>query len=113
MQEKVASVARKGNLKDFFMVQEVPPGQTFQGAIFGLDPFSMTGQNELLIRIGLHRSGMVRLRPVKTVKSVCLNAATAALFGQDLPVGRYCLHGLQLTSPMDLAHATEEVGRWL
>lgn len=112
LQEKVANVARKGNLKDFFMIQEVPPGQVYRGAIFGLDPFEASGQGELVIRIGLHRSGMVRLRPDTQIRTVCLNAATAALFGQDLPVARYCLYGLQLTPPLGLEDAIEEVRQW-
>ena len=112
LQEKVASVARKGNLKDFFLVQEIPPGQIYRGAIFGLDPFAVSGQRELIIRIGLHRSGMVRLRPDEQVKTVYLNAATAALFGRELPVARYCLHSLQLTSSFDLSSAAEEVQQW-
>lgn len=112
LQEKIDSVTRKGNLKSFFSTQEVPQGQIFRGAIFGLDPFEATGQSELVIRIGLHRAGMVRLKPDSRVDTVCLNAATGALFDRELPVGRYCLHSLQLTPPMGLAEAGEEVGQW-
>ena len=88
LKEKVDNVTRKGNLKSFFMTQEVPPGQVFRGAIFGYDPFAITGQRELVIRVGLHRAGMVRLRPAPEVDTICLNAATAALFGRELPVAR-------------------------
>lgn len=116
MQAKVASVAKRGNLKDFFYTQEVPPGQTFTGAIFGLDgfdPFEEAGLEELVIRIGLHRNGMVRLeRSEDQGAAVRLNASTAALFGRELPVDRYCLHSLQLTPWMDLEAAREEVARW-
>jgi hypothetical protein len=112
LQEKIDSVTRKGNLKSFFSTQEVPQGQIFRGAIFGFDPFEATGQPELVIRIGLHRAGMVRLKPDNRVDTVCLNAATAALFDRELPVGRYCLYGLQLTPPMGLAEAGMEVRQW-
>lgn len=112
LQEKVANVARKGNLKDFFLIQEVPSGQIYRGAIFGLDPFAVSGQSELVIRIGLHRSGMVRLRPDTRIDTVCLNAATAALFGRELAVSRYCLYSLQLTLPMGLEDAADEVRQW-
>lgn len=112
LQEKIDSVTRRGNLKSFFSTQEVPQGQVFRGAIFGLDPFTATGQQELVIRIGLHRAGMVRLKPATAVDTVCLNAATAALFERELGVARYCLHSLQLTPPMGLAEAAEEVARW-
>lgn len=118
MKEKVDNVARKGNLKTFFWVQEVPPYQHFYGAVFGVDPFQETGQQELVVRIGLHRNGMVRLsRPEADDEAACprtvrLNAATAALFGRELPVERYLLHGLQLTPPLSLDAAAAEVATW-
>lgn len=115
-QKKVQDVAKKGNLKDFFYTQEVPPEQIFRGTVFGMDefdPFAEVGRNELVIRIGLHRGGMVRLRKaVSAVSQVRLNAATAHLFGRELPVDRYCLYDLQLTPWMALADAVEEVSRW-
>jgi hypothetical protein len=109
--EKLQSVVKRGNFKDFFRIQEVPPGQVFYGAIFNLNPFQMAIKKELVLRIGLHRNGMVRLTP-HDVKKVCLNAATAALFGRELPVERYCLHSLQLTPAMSLASAAQEVALW-
>lgn len=112
LKEKVANVAKRGNLKDYFLTQEAPPGQIFKGALFGFDPFVATGQQELVIRIGLHRSGMVKLEPDPLIQTVQLNAATAALFGRELPVARYCLYGLQLTPPMPLDEAVEEVMQW-
>jgi hypothetical protein len=112
IKEKIQNVAKKGNLKDFFMTQEVPPQQVFRGAIFGLDPFTATAQRELVIRIGLHRAGMVRLERDSEIEEVRLNAATAALFERELPVARYCLHSLQLTPVMPLAEAAEEVTTW-
>lgn len=112
IKEKIHNVARKGNLKDFFHTQEVPPEQEFYGAIFGFDPFSHTGEPELVIRIGLHRGGMLKLEPALHVTSVRLNAATAALFSRELSVERYCLHGLQLTPKQPLAEAAIEVLEW-
>lgn len=111
LKQKVQDVAKKGNLKDFYSIQEVPPGVMFHGVVFGADPFAASGRSELVIRIGLQRNGMVRLRPA-TVDSVRLNAATAALFGQRLPVQRYLLHGLQLTPEMTVAQALDEVSKW-
>ena len=110
--EKIQNVAKKGNLKEYFLTQEVPPEQVFHGAIFGFDPFAATGQKELVIRIGLHRNGMVKLEPDRGIAQVRLNASTAALFGRELPVERYCLHSLQLTKPLELDEAAEEVGFW-
>lgn len=102
----------KGNLKQFWTTQEVPPYTVYRGALFGIDPFRETGQDSLLIRIGLHRNGMVRLTRDHEVAEVCLNAATAALFDRQLPVARCLLYQLQLTSPLPLAVAAAEVGQW-
>lgn len=111
LKEKIQNVANKGNLKAFFLTQEVPPAQTFTGAVFGFDPFAVTEQRELVVRIGLHRNGMVKLEPAP-VEKVRLNAATAALFGRELAVERYLLHGLQLTAPLSLADAAQETAQW-
>lgn len=112
LKEKIQNVAKKGNLKDFFYTQEVPPGQEFRGALFGFDPFEATGENTLVIRVGLHRNGMVKLERDDSVTRVRLNASTAALFGRELPVERYCLHTLQLTGWLNLAEAAGEVRGW-
>lgn len=116
-QKKLDDVTRKGNLKTFFHTQEVPPDQLFYGAIFGFDPFAHTGRDSFVIRIGLHRNGMVELSrpdPESAVTGVWLNAATAALFNPDnsLPVTRYCLHSLQLSPKLPLQQAFAEVSQW-
>lgn len=111
MKQKLYAVTSKGNLKTYFFTQEVPPGVVFNGALFGFDPFAYSGQDELVIRIGLHRSGMLRLRRSE-VQQVRLNAATAALFGRELPVERYLLYGLQLTQTMPVRQALQEVQQW-
>lgn len=112
LKEKIQNVAKKGNLKDFFYTQEVPPEQVFRGALFGFDPFAATGETALVIRIGLHRGGMVKLERDDSVTQVRLNAHTGALFGRELPVERYCLHTLQLTGPLDLSQALREIRSW-
>ncbi len=108
---RIQDVVKKGNLKDFFTTQEVPAGVTYTGALFGFDPFAATGESELIIRVGLHRNGMVRLRPTQ-VEQVQLNAATAALFGRELAVERYLLYGIQLTPRMPVKAALAEVQQW-
>lgn len=111
-QEKIREVTYKGNLKQFFLIQEVPPGVVFTGAIFGFNPFAAANQDELVIRIGLHRNGMVRLSRDTKVATVRLNAATASLFGRELTVDRFLLYGLQLAPPMALRDAADEVAQW-
>lgn len=115
LQRKIQDVAKKGNLKDYFHVQEVPAEQEFKGAVFGLegfDPFEESGQSEIVIRVGLHRGGMVLLKKTETNAPVRLNAATAALFARELSVERYCLHSIQLTPPMNPNDAVREVIHW-
>lgn len=117
LKQKLYKVTSSGNLKDFFTTQEVPPGILFHGALFGFDPFKHTNLDEIVIRIGLHRNGMVRLTrgaesSEDTLEGVRLNAATAHLFGRDLSVDRYLLHGIQLTPKMPLKEALEEVLQW-
>ena len=65
----------------------------------------------MVIRIGLHRNGMVLLEPAN-IETVRLNAATAALFDDDLEVERYCLHNLQLSPAYSLKEAREKVFKW-
>jgi hypothetical protein len=106
---------KKGNLATYFLTQEAPPNITFKGVLFGLDgfnPFKASGRSEIVIRIGLHRNGIVRLRPTKPVPEIVLNAATAQLFGQELPVSRYLLHDLQLTPSLDVDQASRYVNQW-
>lgn len=105
------TVTSKGNFKTYFSTQEVPAGVRYTGALFGFDPFKATGRSELVIRIGLHRNGMVRLTPIE-VGQVQLNAATAHLFGRELSVERYLLYGIQLTPKMSTQQALSEVLQW-
>ncbi len=112
------TATRSGNFKRYYRIQEVPHNQEFYGAIFGFDPFEYAGQIEpgrkdiLVIRIGLHRNGMVRLEPAD-VKEVCLNAHTAGqYFNQELDMSRYILHSLQITPAMPVQKALEKVMQW-
>ena len=99
-------------MKDFFKTQEIPEGQIFTGALFGLNGFNpFKEQKKLVIRIGLHRNGMVLLEQ-SDIKAVRLNAATAALFDNELEVERYCLHNLQLSPAYSLKEAHEKVTKW-
>jgi hypothetical protein len=115
-QKKLRDVVSKGNLKQFWTIQEVPPEMVFCGALFGPDPFADMHLDSIVIRVGLHRNGMVKLERVPKIDpeihQVRLNAATAALFGQELAVERFLLYGLQLTRPMPIAEAAAEVSRW-
>jgi hypothetical protein len=112
--DKVRRAAASGNFKEFFSIQEVPPQQVFQGAIFGADPFVVAGRRvaALVVRIGSNRAGMVELRRDDSITHVRLNAATAALFGRTLRAERYLLDEMQMTAALPLPAAAEEVAAW-
>jgi hypothetical protein len=112
--EKVRRAAASGNFKEYFTIQEVPPGQVFQGAVFGEDPFARAGGvKDFAVRVGSNRTGMLKIERDDSVTQVRLNAATALLFGRSLPVERYVLHELQLTAAFkDLDTAAREVETW-
>ena len=112
IKRKIQDVAKKGNLKDFYQTQEIPEGQVFTGALFGFNPFQKMGKETLVIRVGLHRNGMLKLEPDNSVQEVHLNAGTAALFGRELAVERFCLYGLQLSPLLPLPEAATEVAEW-
>jgi hypothetical protein len=112
--EKVRRAAASGNFKEYFTIQEVPPGQVFRGAVFGADPFArVQGMDALVVRIGSNRTGMLKIERDDSVETVRLNAATALLFGRTLAVERYILHELQLTSAMKLDEAAVEIETWM
>jgi hypothetical protein len=111
--DKVRRAASSGNFKEFFTIQEVPPEQVFRGAIFGMDPFLVVnGSSSLVVRIGSNRTGMVLVERDDSVKSVRLNASTAALFGRPLPAERYLLDEMQMTPELSLEDASAEVAQW-
>lgn len=113
IQKKFRAVADKGNWKDFFLIQEIPQGQRFNGCIFNFDPFEYCGLDDIVIRVGLHRNGMLRLRKARGEFPVRLNAWTAGLFGRHLKVTRFLLFNIQLTPEMDTTEALEEVKKWV
>lgn len=109
---KLRGVVDSGNLKDFFHTQEVPPEQQFIGALFGYDPFKAYKRTYFVVRVGLHRSGLLKLEPTM-VEQVCLNVWTASvLFGREMSVARYVLHSLQLSPFMPVSTALDEVMQW-
>ena len=110
--DRVRRAASSGNFKEYFLIQEVPPGQQFHGAVFGQDPFELAGSDQIVTRIGVNRTGMLLLERGDAAKSVRLNAATAALFSRDLRMERYVLHHLQLSAPLKLEDAALEVAQW-
>jgi hypothetical protein len=125
MPKRIMDATSTGNLKTYYFIQEVPPRAVFHGAVFGRDPFALASEaagqpiEDLIVRIGLRRAGLVRLTPAADVREVRLNIHTAkVIFGVDLPraeglrVDRYVLHDFQLTSPIAIERAAEIVASW-
>jgi hypothetical protein len=115
---RFTSAAKRGNFKDYFRVQSIPTAYggeagvgVFHGAVFGPDPFP-PGEDGLVIRVGKSRSGMLLLEREPGERSVRLNAYTAELFGEELPVERYMLHTLQASPCMSFAEAAWRLSAW-
>lgn len=123
-QKRVMEATGTGNLKAWFYIQEVPVGMTYDGAIFGPDPFRMASEiegrcvSEIVVRTGRHLGGLLKLTREKEARPVRLNAHTAHLFGQHpeddpaMAVDVFALYDMQLTAPMELDAAAAKVGTW-
>ncbi|WP_318509778.1 hypothetical protein [Photobacterium leiognathi] len=109
---KISAGSSKGNLKDFYRIQEVNVGAVYHGVIFGADPFALSGQPELIVRVGKHRQGMIRVKPVSLPETVVLNAYTASVFDREISLSEYLLHTIQLSMPMTPQEALAEVSAW-
>lgn len=109
---KISTGASKGNLKDFYRIQEVNAGSIYHGVIFGYDPFKISGSSELIVRLGKHRQGMALVKKVVLPKNVILNAYTASVFGREIALSQYLLHTIQLSKPMEPKEALSEVLSW-
>lgn len=120
---RFTSAAKRGNLKDYFRVQAIPQAHgsndargevgvgVFHGAVFGPDPFPPS-EDSLVVRVGKNRSGMLLLERAGDERPLRLNAYTAALFGDELPVERYVLHTLQTTPTISFAEAERRLATW-
>lgn len=106
MQKFMAS----GLFKKTFYVYEVAPGATYQGILYGPDPFGFG--KELILRVGVGRLGMLRLVRAEEVSDCRLNTATACLFGQTLPEEGRILDTIRLSRPYPPEEAAEVLASW-
>lgn len=111
-QVNIRRASASGNFKEYFSIQEVPPGQEFEGILVGEDPFEIAGMDEFSIRIGSNRTGIARIRKCDTPESVTVNVATGALFGRKIPVDRFILNEMLASPEMTATDAAVEMSKW-
>jgi hypothetical protein len=99
-----------GLYKKTFYVHEVAPGATYQGILYGPDPFAFG--EELIVRVGVGRTGLLRMERAKEVSDCRLNSATARLFGQVLPEEGRILDTIRLSRPYPPDEAAEVLASW-
>lgn len=99
-----------GMYKKTFYVHEVAPGARYHGVLHGPDPFHLS--DELVVRIGVGRLGLLRLRRDADERRYHLNAATAALFGLTLSEENRILDTIRLSQQYPVGEAVEILAKW-
>lgn len=103
-----------GNFKKTFFVHETAVNSTYSGCLYGADPFEITQQESLVIRVGVSRLGMVKLTR-EQVPEVQLNLATAHLFNtqnNQLLEAYRVMDTIRVSQPISLANAGQLLAQW-
>lgn len=109
MQKNMSS----GFYKNQFFTHSVRPGAKYYGLLVGPDPFTLTETDEIVVRVGVGRAGMVKLTRSSEQKPVQLNAATARLFARPVEAEYRILDTIQPSRLYDIAEAVKELSAWL
>lgn len=109
MQKNMSS----GFYKNQFFTHSVKPGAEYYGLVVGPNPFILAENDELLVRIGVGRTGLLRLRRSILEREVRLNAATAQLFRRPVEAGYRILDTIRPSRPYTVAEALKELYAWL
>ena len=113
--------ARKsGNIKDYYHIQEVAVGSVFHGFFLHADPLRIANDtygehlDQLVVRLGLGRTGIGLLERCASQHSIHLNLHTARLFDPDVDVeaGPYLLHTIQPSQPLEPDEALRLTADW-
>lgn len=99
-----------GMFKKTFYVHEVAPGAEYYGILYGPDPFRF--HNEIIVRVGVGRMGLLQLIRDKNLKECRLNTATAALFGQSLREESSILATIRISQKYSLEEARTILSSW-
>lgn len=108
MQSNMAS----GNFKKTFYVHEVAPGAVYSGALYGPDIFAEMRTKDLVVRMGVGRTGIVQLERMSIPDMVVLNTATTALFGFPLPEAYRILDTIRPSHPLPRDQAEVIFSQW-
>lgn len=112
-QKELQDAMGSGNVKKIWVVHEVLEGAEYEGMLVGQDPFAVAASEELIIRIGVGRMGLVALRRLDALpKSVRLNTATALLFARTVPEDYRILDTIRVSRPMAPQSAQAELETW-
>ncbi len=107
MQSNMAS----GNFKKTFYVHEVAPDAVYFGALYGPEFFT-AGMQEVVVRMGVGRTGMVQLQQISAPDTVVLNTATTALFGASVPAAYRVVDTIRPSHPLSRSQAQTLLSTW-
>ena len=120
MPPSIEAARKSGNIKDYYHIQEVVAGSLFYGCFLHADPLHIAHEaygeriDQLVVRLGLGRTGVGLLERCADPHDICLNLHTARLFDPDtdLKAGPYRLHNIQPSRPLDPDEALRVTAGW-
>ena len=120
MPPSIEAARKSGNIKDYYHVQEVAERSVFHGCFLHADPLHIAHEaygeriDQLVVRLGLGRTGVGLLERCADPHEICLNLHTARLFDSDvdLKAGPYRLHNIQPSRPLDPDEALRVTADW-
>lgn len=105
-------LSTSGMFKQFFFIQQIPYGAEYSGTLYGVDPFELLECSEIIIRIGINRSGMIMLQKTEH-NDIRLNAYTANLMtGNRFRVENIWLGRIYETQSISEHDFIKEVSLW-
>ncbi|MHB1563725.1 MAG: hypothetical protein ACYCXP_06470 [Leptospirillum sp.] len=111
--EKMQKNMASGFFKKTFYVHEVAPDATYHGLLYGPDPFRIAGAEEIIVRVGVARLGMVRLKKEEAPHDdYRLNVATGRLFEVSLPEDFSVFDTIRFSVPFKPAEAGDVLSTW-
>lgn len=105
-------LSASGMFKEFFFIQQIPYGAEYTGTLYGVDPFELLGCSEIIVRIGINRSGIIMLKKTES-NDIRLNAYTANMMtGNQFKVENIWLGRIYETYSINEHDFIQEVSLW-